>query len=114
MPSLVKAVVKIIEDTLDSCFYYNYCHCEFCDNSHSIGDGTGSNNSVLLKGLSEAKDLALTSETKIILCHSTIGGEVFFLFAFLVTNRSKSNHGGFIFFSCALSSLFSRTIRYLP
>lgn len=64
MPSLVKAVVKIIEDTLDSCFYYNYCHCEFCDNSHSIGDGTGSNNSVLLKGLSEAKDLALTSETK--------------------------------------------------
>jgi hypothetical protein len=66
MPSLVKAVVKIIEDTLDSCFYYN-CHCEFCDNSHSIGDGTGSNNSVLLKGLSEVKDLALTSETKTVL-----------------------------------------------
>jgi hypothetical protein len=62
MPSLVKAVVTI-EGTWDSCFYGN-CDCELCDNSYSIGDGAGSNASVLLKGLSEAKDLALTSETK--------------------------------------------------
>ncbi|CAL4897594.1 unnamed protein product [Urochloa decumbens] len=59
MPSLVKAVVTT-EDCFDSCTVAN-CHCEFCDNSYSIGDDTGSNGSVLLKGLSEAKDLALIS-----------------------------------------------------
>ncbi|CAN6339055.1 unnamed protein product [Urochloa humidicola] len=59
MPSLVKAVVTTV-DCLDSCSDAD-CHCEFCDNSYSIGDDTGSNGSVLLKGLSEAKDLALIS-----------------------------------------------------
>ncbi|CAN6335156.1 unnamed protein product [Urochloa humidicola] len=59
MPSLVKAIVTT-EDCCDSCSEAN-CHCEFCDNSYNIGDDTGSNGSVLLKGLSEAKDLALIS-----------------------------------------------------
>lgn len=117
MPSLVKAVVKIIEDTLDSCFYYN-CHCEFCDNSHSIGDGTGSNNSVLLKGLSEVKDLALTSETKTVLLpfhlylnyimsfHYWWGG-FFFLFAFLVANRT------FKIKSCLLHLFLLRSVQFI-
>ncbi|CAL4897601.1 unnamed protein product [Urochloa decumbens] len=59
MPSLVKAVVAT-EDSLEYCRKVE-CNCEFCGNSYSIGDDTGNNGCVLLKGLSEAKDLALIS-----------------------------------------------------
>ncbi|CAN6335157.1 unnamed protein product [Urochloa humidicola] len=59
MPSLVKAVVTTW-DCCDSCSDAD-CNCEFCDNSYSIGDDTSSSGSVLLKGLSEARDLALIS-----------------------------------------------------
>lgn len=60
MPLLVKAFVGIGVVTWDSCVIKN-CTCEFCDNSYSIGDGTGSNDCVLLNGLSEAMDLTLIS-----------------------------------------------------
>ncbi|CAN6352455.1 unnamed protein product [Urochloa humidicola] len=59
MPSLVKATVAT-EDSWEHCVG-DKCHCKFCGNSYSIGDDTGSNGPVLLKGLSEAKDLALIS-----------------------------------------------------
>ncbi|CAL4890813.1 unnamed protein product [Urochloa decumbens] len=59
IPSLVKAVVTT-EDCYESCTKED-CNCEFCGNSYSIGDDTGSNGCVLLKGLSGAKDLALVS-----------------------------------------------------
>jgi len=61
MPSLVKAFVRICMVPGDSCGLMGNCTCEFCDNSYSIGDGTGSNGCVLLNGLSEAKDLTLIS-----------------------------------------------------
>jgi len=61
MPSLVKAFVRICMVPGDSCGLMGNCTCEFCDNSYSIGDGIGSNGCVLLKGLSEAKDLTLIS-----------------------------------------------------
>ena len=60
MPSLLKAAVTT-ENSWESCDRGD-CNCEFCHNSYSIGDDTGSNDCVLLKGLSEAKDLALISE----------------------------------------------------
>ncbi|KAG2630888.1 hypothetical protein PVAP13_3KG555700 [Panicum virgatum] len=59
MPSLLKAAVTT-ENSWESCDRGD-CNCEFCHNSYSIGDDTGSNDCVLLKGLSEAKDLALIS-----------------------------------------------------
>ncbi|CAL4897598.1 unnamed protein product [Urochloa decumbens] len=65
MPSLVKAVVAA-EDCWIYCYKSN-CRCEFCGNSYSIGNDTGSNGSVLLKGLSEAKDLALISDRETII-----------------------------------------------
>ena len=60
MPSLLKAAVTIDYCWESFCDLGN-CNCEFCHNSYSIGDDTGSNDCVLLKGLSEAKDLALIS-----------------------------------------------------
>ncbi|CAL4890811.1 unnamed protein product [Urochloa decumbens] len=57
MPSLVKAVVT---SGCESCCHD--CNCDFCDDSYSIGDDAGSNDCVLLKGLSEAMDLTLISE----------------------------------------------------
>ncbi|CAM0147264.1 unnamed protein product [Urochloa decumbens] len=59
MPSLVKAIVAT-ENSMEDCDEVE-CNCEFCRNSYSIGDDTGSNGSVLLKGLSEVKDLTLIS-----------------------------------------------------
>ncbi|CAN6309433.1 unnamed protein product [Urochloa humidicola] len=59
MPSLVRAIVAT-EISWESC-NLGSCDCEFCDNSFSIGDDNGSHGSVLLKGLSGAKDLALIS-----------------------------------------------------
>ncbi|CAN6343964.1 unnamed protein product [Urochloa humidicola] len=59
MPSLVKAVVAT-EMSLEYCDEVK-CNCEFCGNSYSIDDDTGNNGCVLLKGLSEVKDLALIS-----------------------------------------------------
>jgi len=60
MPSLLKAAVTTDYSWESFCDLGN-CNCEFCHNSYSIGDDTGSNDCVLLKGLSEAKDLALIS-----------------------------------------------------
>ncbi|PUZ67978.1 hypothetical protein GQ55_3G477500 [Panicum hallii var. hallii] len=60
MPSLLKAAVTT-EHSSEFCNLGKNCNCEFCHNSYSIGDDTGSNDCVLLKGLSEAKDLALIS-----------------------------------------------------
>nr|TKW11518.1 hypothetical protein SEVIR_6G237155v2 [Setaria viridis] len=60
MPSLVKAFVAV-EAFWDSCDLRT-CNCEFCDNSYSISDGTRGKRCVLLKGLSEAKHLALSCE----------------------------------------------------
>lgn len=60
MPSLVKAFVAV-EAFWDSCDLRT-CNCEFCDNSYSISDGTRGKCCVLLKGLSEAKHLALSCE----------------------------------------------------
>ncbi|CAD6256893.1 unnamed protein product [Miscanthus lutarioriparius] len=60
MPSLVEVFVRI-EECTDRCNGANYetCDCEACDNSDNMDDGSG--NSVLLKGVSEAKNLALIS-----------------------------------------------------
>ncbi|CAL5021869.1 unnamed protein product [Urochloa decumbens] len=63
MPSLVEAFVRIPEQCLDQCkqWHTNYwdCDCKSCDNRCNSGDGHGYY--VLLKGLSEAKKLALFS-----------------------------------------------------
>nr|XP_034601373.1 uncharacterized protein LOC117861974 [Setaria viridis] len=50
-----------VEAFWDSCDLRT-CNCEFCDNSYSISDGTRGKRCVLLKGLSEAKHLALSCE----------------------------------------------------
>jgi hypothetical protein len=107
MASLLKAAVAT-EHSLEFCNLGKNCNCEFCHNSYSIGDDTGSNDCVLLKGLSEAKDLALIS-----------GPETVCLQFHLYLNHIMSYHYWqasfcvlqyFIVFSCALSSLFSRGI----
>jgi len=62
MPSLLKASVEITIQCRDRCTNANYfwtCDCESCDNSGSTANG--SINCVLLRGLSEAKSLALRS-----------------------------------------------------
>ncbi|OEL25505.1 hypothetical protein BAE44_0013476, partial [Dichanthelium oligosanthes] len=62
MPSLLKAIIRITMGCWDNCTNANYetCHCESCDSSDSMANGN--KNGVLLKGLSEAKSLALMSE----------------------------------------------------
>ncbi|TVU26110.1 hypothetical protein EJB05_28643, partial [Eragrostis curvula] len=66
MPSLADAFIRITEQCDDFCDKvlsldaYRDCHCECCDNSASTSDG--GHNCVLLKGLSEAKNLALMSK----------------------------------------------------
>jgi len=64
MPLLVEAVVRIDEECTDRCNGANHetSDCESCDNSDNMADG--SSNSVLLNGLSEAKNLALISKSK--------------------------------------------------
>ncbi|TVU16829.1 hypothetical protein EJB05_36984 [Eragrostis curvula] len=56
MPSLVEAFVQITGPCFDICglWWGNHCDCEHCESSD--------NNSVLLKGLSEARDLTLISD----------------------------------------------------
>ncbi|CAM0147262.1 unnamed protein product [Urochloa decumbens] len=60
MPSLLNAFVIAGQESWDTCDLEN-CNCEFCEHSYGIGDCNGSNDSVLLKCLSEAKCLALWS-----------------------------------------------------
>ncbi|TVU26444.1 hypothetical protein EJB05_28991, partial [Eragrostis curvula] len=62
MPLLVDAFVNITRFCGDQCnqLWHEYCDCEFCVSSESIGDDNSS--SVLLKGLSEAENLTLVSE----------------------------------------------------
>ncbi|CAL4993761.1 unnamed protein product [Urochloa decumbens] len=64
MPSLVEAFVKIDGECTDCCKGANYetCDCKTCDSSDSMADG--GSNCVLLKGVSEAKNLALISKSK--------------------------------------------------
>jgi hypothetical protein len=66
MPSLVEAVVIIDEACTDHCNGANYetCDCEACDNSDNMADG--SSNSILLKAVSEAKNLALISRSEMV------------------------------------------------
>ncbi|XP_034589846.1 putative F-box protein At1g49610 isoform X2 [Setaria viridis] len=63
MPSLVEAFVRIPENCLDQCgqWHANYwdCDCKSCDHHDNSVDGHDC--CVLLKGLSEAKKLALFS-----------------------------------------------------
>ncbi|CAO2141077.1 unnamed protein product [Urochloa humidicola] len=63
MPSLLKAIIRITMGCSDRCTNANYqtCDCESCDSSDSMA--SGNKNGVLLKGLSEAKSLALISES---------------------------------------------------
>ncbi|CAM0146244.1 unnamed protein product [Urochloa decumbens] len=64
MPSLVEAFVRIDEECTDCCngASYESCDCESCENSDNMADGRS--NCVLLKGMSEAKNLTLISEPK--------------------------------------------------
>ncbi|RCV30744.1 hypothetical protein SETIT_6G119800v2 [Setaria italica] len=64
MPSLIKAFVRITPDCEDACDKLldpncSQCECQYCGTSVNVGDGNNSH--VLLKGLSEAKDLDLES-----------------------------------------------------
>ncbi|WVZ89167.1 hypothetical protein U9M48_035604, partial [Paspalum notatum var. saurae] len=64
MPSLNKAFIRIVSDCDDICNKLldpncSQCGCEFCGISINVDDGD--NCPVLLKGLSEAKDLKLKS-----------------------------------------------------
>jgi hypothetical protein len=64
MPSLVEALVRIDEECSDCCKVANYnetCDCKSCDSFNNMADD--SCNCVLLKGLSEAKNLALISDS---------------------------------------------------
>lgn len=62
IPSLEEALVRITGHCEDYCtlWWGEYCDCDFCNSSDNISGG--SNNCVLLKGLSEAKNLTLVSE----------------------------------------------------
>ncbi|XP_066339532.1 uncharacterized protein [Miscanthus floridulus] len=65
MPSLVEAFVRIIDDCEDTCdklLDNSQCGCEYCTTS---GNGGDDNHCVLLKGLSEAKDLELISSAQL-------------------------------------------------
>jgi len=115
MPSLLKAAVTTDYSWESFCDLGN-CNCEFCHNSYSIGDDTGSNDCVLLKGLSEAKDLALISGPETvclqfhlylnhIMSYHYLSGKLL-PFAILVTKCLNSNHAHFIVFSCALPVYF--------
>jgi hypothetical protein len=66
MPSLVEGFVRIDEECTDRCNGANYetCDCEACDNSDNMADG--SSNSILLKAVSEAKNLALISRSEMV------------------------------------------------
>ncbi|CAO2152913.1 unnamed protein product [Urochloa humidicola] len=61
MPFLLKATIRITMGCKDRCTNENYvtCHCESCDSSDGMANSN--RNGVLLKGLSEAKSLALIS-----------------------------------------------------
>ncbi|CAN6288540.1 unnamed protein product [Urochloa humidicola] len=63
MPGLEKAFVRITGRCNDRCSKLHdpnqHCDCEYCDSSDNTGDG--GDNCVLLKGLSEAKNLVLIS-----------------------------------------------------
>ncbi|CAO2148189.1 unnamed protein product [Urochloa humidicola] len=64
MPSLVEAFVRIDKECTDCCNGANYetCDCESCHSSDNMADGRS--NCVILKGLSEAKNLTLISKSK--------------------------------------------------
>ena len=67
MPSLLEASVKIAGGCRDRCTNANYfwtCDCESCDSSDSTANGNI--NCVLLRGLSEAKSLALKSASNVV------------------------------------------------
>ena len=69
MPSLVEAFVRIIDDCEDTCdklLDNSQCGCEYCTTS---GNGGDDNHCVLLKGLSEAKDLELISSPELVCLH---------------------------------------------
>jgi hypothetical protein len=69
MPSLVQAFVRIIDDCEDTCdklLDNSECGCEYCTTS---GNGGDDNHCVLLKGLSEAKDLELISSPEMVHLH---------------------------------------------
>ncbi|OEL33823.1 hypothetical protein BAE44_0005158, partial [Dichanthelium oligosanthes] len=62
MPSLVDASIGLTWDPVYSWEMDTGCHCEFCDNSYVIGDSSGSDNGMILRGLSEATSLTFKSE----------------------------------------------------
>ncbi|CAN6380889.1 unnamed protein product [Urochloa humidicola] len=64
MPSLVEAFVRIDDECTDCCNGANYetCDCESCDSSDNMAHGRS--NCVLLKGMSEAENLTLISNSK--------------------------------------------------
>ncbi|CAO2152648.1 unnamed protein product [Urochloa humidicola] len=64
MPSLVDATVRVIQRNADCCRNSLYGDCGFEDCNDCYGDIHDKNNCVLLEGLSEAKSLALISETR--------------------------------------------------
>ena len=67
MPSLLEASVKIAGGCRDRCTNANYfwtCDCESCDSSDSTANGNI--NCVLLRGLLEAKSLALKSASNMV------------------------------------------------
>ncbi|KAF8711280.1 hypothetical protein HU200_029301 [Digitaria exilis] len=66
MPGLVQAFVKIDDECTDRCNGANYqtCDCESCDSSDNMAGGC--RNCVLLNGVSEAQNLALVSDSKML------------------------------------------------
>lgn len=69
MPSLVRAFVRIhdeCEDTCDKLLDNSQCNCEYCTPSANVSDY---NCCVLLKGLTEAKDLELISSPEMVHPH---------------------------------------------
>ena len=71
MPSLVEAFVRIIDDCEDTCDkLLDNSQCgEYCTTS---GNGGDDNHCVLLKGLSEAKDLELISSPELVRLHFSL------------------------------------------
>ncbi|TVU26112.1 hypothetical protein EJB05_28645 [Eragrostis curvula] len=66
MPSLLEAFVRITSLSDDKCRlrWGDPCACVFCESSDN--NGGDSNNSVLLKGLSEARNLTLISDPEMV------------------------------------------------
>lgn len=63
MPSLKAAFIRFIKESVDRCFYSDSwgCHNEDCQGCYDL-QAVNSDDSVLLKGLSEAENLTLIDE----------------------------------------------------